>query len=181
MFTKIRSEVASQMKTGQRRFYLRQQLRAIQKELGEEEGEEANALEELEARLAAAPLPPPAEKVSHEGDRPVEVWCMPRLRGLTASTANADGEQGTPTPEAHEHSVARIRTCQWSSDSSPMHRLTPCRSLGASLQSMVVTYLEWLADLPWGRTSGVTVGPTQAKVRTPTGVVGIASSVHSIP
>ena len=112
MFTKIRSEVASQMKTGQRRFYLRQQLRAIQKELGEEEGEEANALEELEARLAAAPLPPAAEKVSHEGDRPVEVWCMPRLRGLTASTANADGEQGTPTPEAHEHSVARIRTCR---------------------------------------------------------------------
>lgn len=35
----------------------------------------------------------------------------------------------------------------------------------SSPQSMVVTYLEWLADLPWGRTSGVAVGPTQAKVR----------------
>lgn len=63
MFTKIRSEVASQLKTGQRRFYLRQQLRAIQKELGEGEGEEAGALQELEDRLEAAELPPAAEKV----------------------------------------------------------------------------------------------------------------------
>ncbi|MBI3933809.1 MAG: endopeptidase La [Acidobacteria bacterium] len=58
--TKIESEVQDQMAQGQREYYLREQLKAIQKELGgEEEGRE---VEELKKKIAEARMPEEVEK-----------------------------------------------------------------------------------------------------------------------
>jgi ATP-dependent Lon protease len=65
---KIQSEVQTEMAKGQREFILRQQLKAIQHELGED-GEEA-VLRELEERITAAQMPTDVEKVAkHELER----------------------------------------------------------------------------------------------------------------
>ncbi len=57
---KIQSEARGEMEKMQREFFLRQQLRAIKKELGEEEGEAE--LEALKARIQASGMPAEAEK-----------------------------------------------------------------------------------------------------------------------
>jgi ATP-dependent Lon protease len=63
--SKIQSQVQSEMDKGQREFFLRQQLKAIQDELGE--GDEAQAeANELRAQLEALRLP---EEVSKQVDR----------------------------------------------------------------------------------------------------------------
>jgi ATP-dependent Lon protease len=93
--SKIQSQIRESMEKTQRDFYLRQQLQAIRKELGEiDEGEAA--LADLRDRLARAGLPPEARA---EADRELS-----RLASIP-----------TASPE----------------------------------NSMVRTYLEWLADLPW--------------------------------
>ncbi len=92
---KIQSQVQSELNKNQKEFYLRQQMKAIQKELGEGDGKTAE-LEELREKLDAAGLPAEARKAAdHELDR---------LRLIP--------------PESAEHTVVR-------------------------------TYLEWLAALPW--------------------------------
>lgn len=63
--SKLRQEVQEGTAKQQREFYLRQQLRAIQKELGEDDAE-ADELEALREKLAAAKLPESARK---EADR----------------------------------------------------------------------------------------------------------------
>jgi ATP-dependent Lon protease len=92
----IQSKVNAELGSRQREMYLREQLRAIQKELGEGEGAD-ESLKELKAKLDKQPLPPEARK---EVDRE---WA--RLSRL-----------GTESMEAQ---VAR-------------------------------TYLETIAELPWG-------------------------------
>ena len=65
---KIQSEVQTEMAKGQREFILRQQMKAIQRELGEE-GEEAG-LREMGERITAAQMPSEVEKVArHELER----------------------------------------------------------------------------------------------------------------
>jgi len=54
--TKIQSQVQSELDKGQREFFLRQQLKAIQEELGESDPEQAEAAE-LRERLEALDLP----------------------------------------------------------------------------------------------------------------------------
>lgn len=59
--SKIQSEVHSEMGKMQREYYLREQMKAIQRELGE--GDERTAeVEELRERIAAAQMPEEAEK-----------------------------------------------------------------------------------------------------------------------
>ena len=94
--SKIQSQIRESMDKTQRDFYLRQQLQAIRKELGETDENEV-ALDDLRERLAKAGLP---EEASKQADREID-----RLANI-------------PT-------------------ASPEH-------------SMVRTYLEWIADLPWG-------------------------------
>ncbi len=92
---KIQSQVQSELNKNQKEFYLRQQLKAIQRELGEGDARTAE-LDELRQKLEAANLPPEARKAAdHEFER---LKIIP--------------------PESAEHSVVR-------------------------------TYLEWLAALPW--------------------------------
>lgn len=97
--SKIQSQVQTELAQNQKEFYLRQQLRAIQKELGESDPRGAD-LDELRQKLDKADLPEDARKAADTE--------MERL--------------GLIPPESAEHSVVR-------------------------------TYLEWLANLPWNHTS----------------------------
>jgi ATP-dependent Lon protease len=58
---KIQSEAQGEMERMQREFFLREQMKAIQKELGEED-EHAADIRELEERIAAAGMSEEAEK-----------------------------------------------------------------------------------------------------------------------
>jgi ATP-dependent Lon protease len=63
--TKIQSQVQSEMEKGQREFFLRQQLKAIQEELGEGDAEQAE-INELRERLEAlGELPEEVSKAAH--------------------------------------------------------------------------------------------------------------------
>jgi ATP-dependent Lon protease len=59
--TKIQSQVQSELEKGQREYFLRQQLKAIQEELGEGDPEQAE-LQELRERVEAAELPEDVRK-----------------------------------------------------------------------------------------------------------------------
>ncbi|HHT9129643.1 MAG TPA: endopeptidase La, partial [Candidatus Brocadiaceae bacterium] len=61
MATKIQSQVRSEMEKGQREYYLRQQLKAIQEELGEGD-ERAIEVKELAKKIEEAKIPPEAKK-----------------------------------------------------------------------------------------------------------------------
>ncbi|MEP9410464.1 MAG: endopeptidase La [Candidatus Brocadia sp.] len=61
MATKIQSQVKSEMEKGQREYYLRQQLKAIQEELGEGD-ERAIEVKELTKKIEEAKMPPEAKK-----------------------------------------------------------------------------------------------------------------------
>ena len=76
--TKIQSQVQSELEKGQREFFLRQQLKAIQEELGEDDPEQADA-NELRERLDALELP---EDVRKAADRE-----LARLERLPAAAA----------------------------------------------------------------------------------------------
>ena len=64
--TKIAAEAQGEMSKAQRDYFLRQQMKAIQKELGDEEGGEDAELEMLRERLGATELP---EDVRKEAER----------------------------------------------------------------------------------------------------------------
>ena len=61
MATKIQSQVKSEMEKGQKEYYLRQQLKAIQEELGEGD-ERTIEIKELTQKIEEAKLPPEAKK-----------------------------------------------------------------------------------------------------------------------
>jgi ATP-dependent Lon protease len=66
---KIGARVRKQMEKTQKEYYLREQLKAIQKELGER-GEEENEAQEFKERIAAASLPAEVqEKAEREAER----------------------------------------------------------------------------------------------------------------
>ena len=107
---KIQSEVQDRVQQTQRDYYLREQMKAIQKELGEQD-ETQRDVEELKQKIEAAGMP---EEVKKEA-----------LKELTR--------------------LARI---------SPM----------AADYSVTRNYIEWLAVLPWSRSSGVEVEIPKAKI-----------------
>jgi ATP-dependent Lon protease len=61
--TKIQSQVQSELEKGQREFFLRQQMKAIQEELGEGDPEQAE-LEELRSRIDVLDLPEEVDKAA---------------------------------------------------------------------------------------------------------------------
>jgi len=97
---KITTETEERLTKKQREYYLREQLRSIQKELGDEQ-ERGSEGAELRRRIEEAELPDEARR---EAERE-----LTRLAGL--------------------------------SPASPEH-------------GMIVTYLEWMASLPWNKLSG---------------------------
>ena len=94
----IQTEVHDEIAKTQREYYLREQMKAIQKELGEDEG--TVELKELEDRIKAAKMPEESELVA-----------MKELDRLSR----------IPT-QSPEYNVSR-------------------------------TYIEWIADLPWSKSS----------------------------
>ncbi len=62
--SKIQSDVRSEIEKGQREFFLRQQMRAIQQELGETSEQEAE-IAELRARIEELALPDQVDKAAH--------------------------------------------------------------------------------------------------------------------
>ncbi|HEY8029147.1 MAG TPA: endopeptidase La [Gaiellaceae bacterium] len=97
--SKIQSQVQSELEKGQRDFYLRQQLKAIQEELGEGDPEQAE-VNELRASIESLDLPEVVEKAALRE--------LGRLERLPSAAA--------------EYGVIR-------------------------------TYLDWIATLPWGKTT----------------------------
>ena len=97
--SKIQSQVQSELDKGQREFFLRQQLKAIQDELGEADEHQAE-INELRSRLAERDLPEEARKAAERE--------LARLEKLP--------------PAAAEYGVIR-------------------------------TYLEWILELPWDKTT----------------------------
>ena len=65
MRERINSQIKEEMGKNQREYVLRQQLKAIKEELGEEEGDQGD-LDILEERIAKANLPGEADNVSHK-------------------------------------------------------------------------------------------------------------------
>jgi ATP-dependent Lon protease len=106
---KITSETEERLSKKQREFYLREQLRSIQRELGEEE-EGSSQVGQLRRRIEEAGLP---EEARREAERE-----LGRLAGL--------------------------------SPASPEY-------------GMVVTYLEWMASLPWSKASGGAIDIPRAR------------------
>src|SRR5579885_1142123 len=93
---KIQGQVQTELTKNQREFYLRQQLKAIQKELGEGDGR-TSEIEELEKKIEEAKMPPEARKAA---DKELE-----RLKMIP--------------PESAEHTVVRtyldwLVTLPWS-------------------------------------------------------------------
>jgi ATP-dependent Lon protease len=107
---KIQSEVQDQVQQSQREYYLREQMKAIQKELGEQD-ETQRDVEDLRKKIEAAGMP---EEVKKEA--------MKELNRLSRMS-----------PMAADYSVTR-------------------------------NYVEWLAVLPWNKSSGVEVDIPKAKV-----------------
>ena len=106
---KITTETEERLTKRQREYYLREQLRSIQRELGEED-ERGSEAADLRRRLEAAGLPDEARR---EADRE-----LARLGGL--------------------------------SPASPEH-------------GMIVTYLEWMASLPWQTLGGASIDVRRAR------------------
>jgi ATP-dependent Lon protease len=106
---KITSDTEERLSKKQREFYLREQLRSIQRELGEEDAGDAQVAE-LRRRLEAAGLP---EEARREAEREL---------GRLASVPAVSPEHG-----------------------------------------MIVTYLEWMASLPWSKLAGGTIDIRRAR------------------
>jgi len=106
---KIQSEVQDQVQQSQRDYYLREQMKAIQKELGDtDEGQKD--IEELRKKIEAAGMPEETEKEA-----------LKELNRLSRMS-----------PMAADYSLTR-------------------------------NYIEWLAVLPWSKSSGSEVDITRAK------------------
>src|SRR5207253_7438265 len=78
--SKIQSQVASEMEKTQREYFLRQQMKAIQEELGEGDPEQAE-LEELRHQIDEADLPEDALKAANRE--------LSRLEKLPAAAAES--------------------------------------------------------------------------------------------
>ena len=64
--SKIQNEVQGEISKNQREYYLREQMKAIKRELGEEEDERTTEVNELRERLEEANLPEEAKKVAEK-------------------------------------------------------------------------------------------------------------------
>ncbi|MEO0136027.1 MAG: endopeptidase La [candidate division WOR-3 bacterium] len=106
---KIRSQVKSEFDKGQKEFYLREQLKAIQRELGETD-EHTREIEELRKKIQEAKMPENVEKVAlKELDRLAKM--PPQAAEYTVSRTYLDWLISLPWSVATEdnHDLARAK------------------------------------------------------------------------
>jgi hypothetical protein len=113
---KIESQAQQEMTDAQRQYFLRQQMKAIQQELGEGEGAE---LVELRARIDAANLP---ESILHVATREVE-----RLSRMTGPVAGIPDDPDVSRLDPGASVVGDHRRPPRSGGSAPRARRRPLR------------------------------------------------------
>lgn len=148
---KIKSDAEETMDKAQREFYLRQQLKAIQKELGESEGGQAESVtDEYEEKLKKANLPEEAEKEARRE--------LKRLAGMS--------------PHSAEHPVIKtyldwLTDLPWNILSEDQLDIDHARKVldedHYDLQEVKDRLMEYLAVRKLVRERGVTVEPGQEK------------------
>ena len=115
---KIQSQVQSEMEASQREYFLRQQLKAIQEELGEGDADQAE-LAELRRQLDEAGLPEEARPAGPQGARPAvaapvggrRVRRHPHVPRLDRVAARGTSRpRTTSTCAARDESSTRITT-----------------------------------------------------------------------
>jgi Lon protease-like protein len=137
--SKIQSQVQSEVGKNQREYFLREQLKAIQKELGEGD-EQTKDVEELKERLEAANLP---EAVMKEAMRELD-----RPSKMPASAAELPAGVTSPVSRVLTAGVdyqAAISTDMDSADK--MIRVTPLKPLRPSQGSVNIGYMLYLMNV----------------------------------
>ena len=127
--TRIHSQVQSEMDKTQREYYLRQQLKAIQEELGERDPAEAE-VEELREQLAELELPerraqagrPRALAAGEAAARVRRARRHPHLAGVDRLAAVERAHRRQPRPRARPRG-ARRRPLRHREDQGPHHRV----------------------------------------------------------
>jgi len=105
--TKIQSEVKSKIEEGQREFFLREQLKAIQKELGEKD-ERTVEIEELKKRIEEAGMPKEAkQQAEKELDRLAKM--PPQAAEYTVSRTYLDWLVGLPWNKRTEDNIDLVK------------------------------------------------------------------------
>ncbi len=108
--SKIQSQVKEEMTKAQRDFYLREQLKAIQKELGETD-ERTIEINELKEKIIAAKLPPEAQKeAERELDRLAKM--PPAAAEYTVSRTYLDWLVNLPWAESTEDKLDVIQAAR---------------------------------------------------------------------
>ncbi len=107
---RIQEEIRKKIEERQQEFFLREQLKAIRKELGEDQDERELEVEELKKRMKELPLPPAAKEKAQEDLR--------RLASLSSDSPEASVLRGyldwlfalpfgKETPDTHDLAAAR--------------------------------------------------------------------------
>ncbi|MFM8576973.1 MAG: endopeptidase La [Limnohabitans sp.] len=106
---RIRSRVKRQMEKNQRDFYLNEQVKAIQKELGE--GEEGADIEEIEKKIKAAKMPAEARKKAEAELKKLKLM-SPMSAEATVVRNNIDALVGLPWSKKTKikHDLANAET-----------------------------------------------------------------------
>ena len=135
--TKIQSQVQSELEKGQREYFLRQQLKAIQEELGEgdEAQAEANELRDAARGAASCPRRSPSRSTASSA---VSSACSRRWPSTASCAPTWSGSRrcrGTPRPRTTSTSSTRARSSTPTTTTSSRSRTGSSSSGRAAAQA----------------------------------------------
>ena len=146
--TKIQSQVQSEMEKGQREFFLRQQLKAIQDELGEGDAEQAE-INELRERLEALELPEDVAEGGRSASSRGSRSCPPRRPSTASSARTSSGSsrcRGTRRPRTTSTSSRRAGSSTRTTTTSRRSRsgsssTSPSRSSSSEVTGPILCFV----------------------------------------